>query len=335
MTTSNAPSAIDQAETTLNMNKWLKKIVSSTEFTTFIVLMVLVVVTTIFNPHFLSAPNLIALARGMSFTLIAAIGVTLTILIGEIDISVGSVAGFGAVLVTTLATTGKLPLILAFLIAILCCSIMGTTDGVLVVRYKVPPFVATIAMLFIARSLAMVITQGWPIYPLPEIMNKIGLLQPLGISVPFVVAIVLIIIGDIVLRKTVLGRKLYAIGDNKEVARLAGINVNSIKILTFTTCGILAGFAGMLQAFQLQTGQPTIGVGWELTCIAACAIGGISLLGGSGSLIGTFLGASVMAVLNNALVMLKINTHWQNVVVGVIMVSAVLFDLTRRSRRSK
>jgi ribose transport system permease protein len=316
------------------MKKGMNRITTTPEFTTVVVLLILVVVTTLMNNNFITTNNFRAMARGLSFTMIASIGVMLTILIGEIDVSVGSVAGFGAIMITFLATKFNVPLIPAFLITLVLCGLMGTVNGVLIVKYRLPPFVATIAMLYAARGLAMVITKGYPVYPLPDDMNKIGLMEPFGTSVAFISAVLLVVIAEFVLKKTVLGRRLYAIGDNKEVARLAGINVVRTKVLTFTVCGILAGFAGVLQGFQLQSGQPTIGTGWELTCIAACAIGGVSLLGGAGSIVGTFLGMWVMTVLNNALILCKVNAEWQNVVVGAIMVGAVLFDMLRRNRKT-
>jgi len=319
----------------LTANRLFKWIASTSEVTSFIVLVVVVSGTSLINSDFLQLSNIRAIMRMMSFTMIASIGVTLTILIGEIDISVGSVAGFGAIMATTLAAESGWPVPLAILFAIVTCAAMSTLTGTLIVRFKMPPFVAGIALLYTGRSAAMIITNGYPVYPLPETMNMIGQMEPFGTSVAFIVAIVMVIVGNFVLKKTILGRKLYAIGDNKEVAKLAGIKVERIKILTFSVCGACAGLAGIFQAMQMQTGQPTLGQGWELTCIAANAIGGVSLLGGSGSLVGTLLGMSVMSILNNALIMIKVNTHWQNVVIGMIMVAAVLLDLFRRTRKTK
>jgi ribose transport system permease protein len=318
-----------------SIKKFFNWAFSTKEITALIVLVAIVGLTSTVNRDFLNQNNIIVILRMMSFTLIASIGVTLTILIGEIDISVGSVAGFGAITSTVFAAYLRIPVPLAIPLALILCAGMATITGTLIVQFKMPPFVAGIAILYVGRAICMIVTNGYPVYPLPESMNKIGLMEPFGTSIAFVAAIVMVIVGSVILKYTVLGRKLYAIGDNKEVARLAGIKVEKIKILTFTVNGVCAGLAGIMQALQMQSGQTNIGQGWELNCIAACAIGGISLLGGAGSLIGTALGMTVMSTLNNALIMLKVNTHWQNVVIGAIMVAAVLLDLFRRTRKVK
>ena len=310
-----------------------KRILSSELMTTVMILIVIFLLISILSPYFLTKSNLIAVFRGMSFYVIAGIGMTLTLLVGEIDISIGSVAGMGAIMVTWLASRIGLPPVFAIIVTLVACSVVGLVNGVLVVKFKLPPFVATIAALYYARAIAMIITQGYVIYPISDIFIKIGEAAPLGLSWAGIVAIVLVVIFEFILRKTSYGRAILATGDNKEVAKLAGINIERTKISCFTLCSTLAAISGMMVAMQLESGQPTIGTGWELQVIAACAIGGISLLGGSGSMVGLFLGVCIMNILNNALVLLQVNTHYQDLVIGVVMVIAVLFDIYRRMKK--
>ena len=323
----------------------IKKILSSQLTTTVIIFIAIIAITslgTISAEHgslFLKTKNLVAVFRGMSFYVIAAIGMTLTLMIAEIDISIGSVAGMAAILMTYFSADpsnnmglGMSPVV-AIILTIIITAVIGYANGFLVVKMKLPPFVATIASLYYARAIAMIITQGYPVYPIPEVFVNIGSATPLGLSWPIIISVLFVALFEFVLRKTRFGRSILATGDNKEVAQLAGINVTRTKITCFIISSILAGISGMLLAMQLESGQPTIGQGWELQAIAGCAIGGISLLGGAGSFIGTFLGVTIMNVLNNALILFSVNTHYQNLVVGIVMVFAVTFDIFRRNRK--
>jgi len=314
-------------------NNRIRKILSSELMTTFIILLSICLIVSVASPFFLTQKNLVAVSRGMAFYIIASMGMTLTLMIAEIDISIGSVAGMSAILMTWLATDLGMHPLTAVLLTLVIAAIVGILNGILIVKFKLPPFVATIASLYYARAIAMIVTKGYPVYPIPEIFVKIGKSTPLGLSWPIIIAVILVILFEFVIRKTAYGRSILATGDNKEVARLSGINVDKVKISCFLLSSVLAAAAGMLLAMQLESGQPTIGQGWELQAIAACAIGGISLLGGAGSMLGTLMGVCIMNVLANALILLKVNTHWQNLVVGLVMVLAVLFDLYRRNKK--
>ncbi|MDD5018117.1 MAG: ABC transporter permease [Eubacteriales bacterium] len=334
----------EKHQMTLGMSP-IRKLLSSQLTTTVIIFVAIIIITSLgtikpeYGSLFLKSKNLVAVFRGMSFYVIAAMGMTLTLMIAEIDISIGSVAGMAAILMTFFSASPSnnmglgLPPVIAIVLTMIITAVVGMINGFLVVKLKLPPFVATIASLYYARAIAMIITQGYPVYPIPEAFVKIGSATPLGLSWPIIISILLVIAFEFVLRKTSFGRSILATGDNKEVAQLAGINVTRTKITCFIISSVLAGISGMLLAMQLESGQPTIGQGWELQAIAGCAIGGISLLGGAGSFIGTFLGVAIMNVLNNALILFSVNTHYQNLVVGIVMVLAVTFDIYRRNRK--
>jgi ribose transport system permease protein len=327
------------SETIIDKNKFtprdqLKRFMSHSETGTLIILAVLIIGTGLLNKNFYSLNNVTSILRALAFIMIVAIGETLVIITGEIDISVGSVAGLGAVLAPWFMTNG-LNVPLSIVLALVICGVIGFINGTVVTRLKVSSFIATIGMLYIARGVNMYITKGYPIYPLPDVVNNIGNSEPLGISVAFIIAIFLIIIFDTVLRRTVYGRKLYAVGDNTYVARIAGIDSERIKRSVYMICGVLAGLSGILLSAQLNNGTPTIGNGWELQVIAATAVGGISLNGGSGTILGTAIGVIILSTLNNSLVLLGIDTQVQTILTGVVMIAAVTFDTMKRSRKLK
>ena len=296
-------------------------------------LLLMTIIFSIANPNFFTGRNLAGICRGIAYLGIVAVGETLVILVGEIDISVGAVAGLGAAIGTHLAVNMGLSLPLAILASVLVCGLIGLFNGTLIVKYKLPAFIVTIGMMYIAEGAMMIVTKGKPVYPLPEIMCEVGRAQPFGTSVAFVVFLVLVVVFEFVLRKTSFGRSVYAVGDNISVANLAGIAVNRVKISLFVITSILAGVAGMLLAGQLETGSPSIGSGWELQVVAGTAIGGASLLGGSGSMVGTLIGILVLGVLNNGLVFLGLDAHWQTVAIGSVMILAVFADIIGRNKK--
>jgi ribose transport system permease protein len=316
--------------------KLLKKInrlvMQHSEVGVIIPFILLVLFIGILEPTFFSLNNISSVLRSAAFIGIVAIGQTLVILTGEIDVSVGSVAGLGAIMATWFMTHGVEP-VSACLFSLLLCGVVGFVNGVIVVKFSIPSFITTIGMLYIAKGITMTITNGYPIYPLPDLIKQLSSISPLGTSWAFICFILLIIVFNFILRKTIYGRNLFATGDNKEVAKLAGINVTRIKIISFLLSSIFAGIAGILLSFELLTGSPTIGSGWELLVVASVAIGGISLLGGSGSMIGTFFGVLILVTLNNGLVFLGISTHWQTVAVGVVMILAVMIDMFNRKKK--
>jgi ribose transport system permease protein len=286
------------------------------------------------SPSFLHPDSMTAMLRGMAFVGVIGVGQTLLMVAGEIDLSVGSVAGLSAVASAWLMKEAGCPVAVGVAGGILAGAAMGAINGVVTVCFRIPAFIATLGMLYIARGLNYLLCKGYPVYPLPESLKAFGGAEPLGLSWAFMVFVVLVAAGDLMLRQTVPGRMIYAVGGNREVARIAGIPTGVVKCMCFVLTGVTAALAGMLLMAQINVGQPEIGVGWELDVIAAVVIGGVSLFGGVGTVAGAFLGLVLMQVVRSGLVMTGANAHWQTVATGVIMITAVGIDLLRRRWRS-
>ena len=301
------------------------------------ILMPLVVFAAIFqtlSPSFLHPDSMAAMLRGMAFVGVIGVGQTLLMVAGEIDLSVGAVAGLSAVASAWLMKEAGCPVAVGVAGGMLVGAAMGAINGVVTVALRIPAFIATLGMLYIARGLNYLLCKGYPMYPLPASLKAFGGAEPLGLSWAFLVFVLLVVAGDFMLRTTVPGRMIYAVGGNREVARIAGIPTGMVKGACFVFTGMLAGLAGMLLMAQINVGQPEIGVGWELDVIAAVVIGGVSLFGGVGTVAGTFFGLVLMQVVRSGLVVTGVNTHWQTVATGVIMISAVGIDVLRRRWRS-
>jgi len=283
------------------------------------------------QPAFLSERNVRAILNVVSFVGIIAIGQTILLVAGEFDLSVGSVAGLSAVVAAKLMTALALPVPLAILGGIGVGALIGLVNGIVVVKFRIPAFIQTLGMLFIGQGLIQLVTDGYPVYPLPKAVADIGLTSiAFGLGWSFAFFIVAAIVADFVLRRTVLGRNMYATGGNPEVARLVGINTTTYKIGAFITVGALADIAGMFVMADLQSGTTSIGSGWELTVIAGVVVGGVSLFGGAGTIAGGVVGILMLKVVQSGLVVIGVNSNWQQIAVGAIMVLAVGLDILRR-----
>ena len=315
----------------LNAKPILRRILEVHEVGILIPFGIMIIIVGTVNPVLFELGSVKAMTRAYALFGIVAIGQTIVILTGEFDISVGSIAGFGAVLTMELASHSISPA-LALILALLACAGLGLINGLVVVKLKISSFITTIAMLYVARGLCFVITKGYPIYPIPDWMQELGLLEPFGTSFGFIFFLVLILFFQWMLFNTRHGKDLVAVGNNERVANLLGIKSERIKIGAFVISAVFACIGGFLLACQMQTAMADIGRGWELKVIAACAIGGISLLGGSGSFIGTFIGICFIALINNGLVLMNVGTHWQDIMMGVIMIFAVYMDLFKKKK---
>ena len=283
------------------------------------------------EPAFLSDRNIRAILTVVSFVGIIAIGQTILLVNGEFDLSVGSVAGLSAVSSAKLMTALALPVPLAIFGGMLVGAGVGLVNGLVVVRLRIPAFIQTLGMLFIGQGLIQVVTNGYPVYPLPPIVGDIGFAHPLfGLGWSFVFFIIAALIADFVLRRTVLGRNMYATGGNPEVARLVGINTGLYKIGAFIFIGVMSAIAGMFVMADLASGTTSIGNGWELAVIAGVVVGGVSLFGGAGTMAGGLSGILLLQVVQSGLVVIGVNANWQQIAVGVIMVLAVGLDILRR-----
>jgi ribose transport system permease protein len=310
--------------------KSLRRLLSVPETGILVPLVIAVVFFVCVDRSFLSPNSAAAMLRAVAFIGIIAVGQTWLMVAGEIDLSVGSVAGLCAVVAAWTMKHAGLPMEAGVAVGLAVGALAGLVNGLVAIRLGIPAFIATLGMLYIARGLNYLLCKGYPIYPLPERLTAFGKAEPCGVSWAFLILVATVVVGDFFLRKTVFGRKVLATGGNAEVARIAGINTHAVKISCYVLTGMSAALAGMLLMAQLNVGQPEIGSGWELDVIASVVIGGVSLFGGLGTVAGTFLGLLIMQVVRSGLVVSGVNTHWQTVAVGVIMIAAVGVDLLRR-----
>nr|WP_202483861.1 substrate-binding domain-containing protein [Streptomyces sp. SID8359] len=292
-------------------------------------LVVLLVAMSLLSGDFLTTQNLLNVGVQAAVTAILAFGVTFVIVSAGIDLSVGSVAALSATVLAWSATSAGVPVVLAVLLAIVTGIACGFVNGALISYGKLPPFIATLAMLSIARGLSLVISQGSPI-AFPDSVSRLG--DTLGgwLPVPVLVMIAMGLLTALILGRTFIGRSMYAIGGNEEAARLSGLRVKRQKIVIYALSGLFAAVAGIVLASRLVSAQPQAAQGYELDAIAAVVIGGASLAGGVGKASGTLIGALILAVLRNGLNLLSVSAFWQQVVIGVVIALAVLLDTLRR-----
>ncbi|KDN72778.1 substrate-binding domain-containing protein [Streptomyces olindensis] len=292
-------------------------------------LIVLVIAMSALSGDFLTTDNLLNVGVQAAVTAILAFGVTFVIVSAGIDLSVGSVAALSATVLAWSATSAGVPVFLAVLLAIATGIVCGLVNGVLISYGKLPPFIATLAMLSVARGLSLVISEGSPI-AFPDSVSHLG--DTLGgwLPVPVLVMVVMGLLAAFVLGRTYIGRSMYAIGGNEEAARLSGLRVKKQKLAIYAFSGVFAAVAGVVLAARLSSAQPQAADGYELDAIAAVVIGGASLAGGTGKASGTLIGALILAVLRNGLNLLNVSAFWQQVVIGVVIALAVLFDTLRR-----
>lgn len=285
----------------------------------------LMAVLSLLSPSFLTVSNLLNIARQVSINAILAAGMTFVILTAGIDLSVGSVLAYaGAIMAGLLA--GGTPLVVSIGAGLAVGALLGLVNGAVVTKGKVQPFIATLAMLTIARGATLVYTDGRPITGLPDAFVWLGAGDVGRVPVPVIIMALVFLAAHLILARTVLGRYVYAIGGNEEAARLSGVNVIFYKALVYAISGVLSAVSAVILTARLNSAQPTAGAGYELDAIAAVVLGGTTLAGGEGSIGGTLLGAFIIGVINNGLNLLNVNPFYQQVVKGVVILLAVLLD---------
>lgn len=306
------------------------------KFQSLVALIILCLVIGLLSDKFFTASNGWNVMRQISVNICISVGMTMVVLTAGIDLSVGSILAFcGAVTAGLLRNGLEVPsgnlyigftVLGAILAGIAVGSALGAFNGWTITRFKVPPFVATLAMLTIARGMTMLWTKGFPISGLGDDFLYLGTGWFLGIPLPVWISGIVVLVAVIITRKTRLGRYIYAIGGNESAARLSGINISRVKVIVYAIAGGLAAVGGLIVTSRLNSAQPNAGVSYELDSIAAVVIGGTSLSGGKGSIMGTVLGAVIIGVLNNGLVLLNVSPFWQQVVKGGVILLAVIID---------
>lgn len=296
-------------------------------------LLVLIIFFALTTEHFLSPNNISNILTQITINLILAIGMTFVILIGGIDLSVGSMLAFCAVVAGTVMTIPDLSVFEAVTFAILASvatgALCGFLNGWISAFWGLPSFIVTLGMLNIARGAALQTTDARTIYSFPQSFNDFGSIMFFGVPVVFLIALALVFIAWVILSKTVFGRLLYGIGNNEEAVRLAGHSLMFYKVSAFTIAGVLVGIAAIVYMARLNIASPIIGIGFELNAIAAVIIGGTSLNGGRGSVIGTLLGACIIGVLANGLILYGLSDFMRQMITGVVIILAVIIDKYR------
>lgn len=318
-----------------NVRGRLKRMMGTYEFGITLSLILLILLISVLTPRFLSTTNLMNVARNFSFNAATAVGQAFVIVAGGIDLSVGSIISLSGVITPLLLQNGW-GLWTAVAAGIGVGAICGLTNGLLVTKAKMPPLIPTLGMLSIAQGLALVITRGRPITSFGEqgsdfIALGSGYLFGV-IPNPVVYMCLVVVVGWLILTRTPLGYSIYAIGGNQEASRLSGIPVDRIKTLTYVMSGAIAALTGILLASRLSVGNATNGQGRELEVIAAVVIGGISLSGGKGTVGAVLVGSAIIGVIRNAMVLVRISSFWQEVVIGCVIILAVLLDRLRHRR---
>jgi len=296
-------------------------------------LIVLCVALSIAAPKFLSSYNLGIVIRQVSFVAIVAMGQTMVLLTGGIDLSVGSVAGFTAILGANMMAHTPLNPYVACLAAVLIGLAIGALSGFFVAYVKINAFIVTLGMGEICAGLNLVITRGYPVLGVPTTFNFLGQGMIGPVPFPVVVMLILTVALTFILTSIPYGRAIYVIGDNENAARLAGIQVARIKMSVYAISGVLASLAGMIFVSRVNAGQPTVGPSWLMPSITAAIIGGTTLSGGEGTIIGAIIGAVFMGVLSNGIVLLDISAYWERVIIGLVVIVAVLIDVVRKRGR--
>jgi ribose transport system permease protein len=307
------------------------RILQSKESAIFLALLIIMAVITYVAPKFLSASNLFLISRQISFVAIVAFGELFVILTGGIDLSVGSLMALAG-MAAAFAMNAGIPVPEAVAIGLLVGLAMGAVNGALISYVNIPPFIVTLGMLSTASGLVLGITKGWPITNIPASFLPVAQGAFLRLPIPLWIAAGLAVIGHVVLTYTAFGRRTYAIGGNEQATFLSGINVKRIKFILYMISALGASIAGIILVARFNSAQADTGRGWELDAIAAAVIGGTSLAGGSGSILGVVIGACIMGVIRNGLVLMRVSSYWQTAIIGIIIVLAAGLDRLKAKR---
>jgi len=304
------------------------------QFLAFASLIVIFIFFSVASPNFLNYGNVTAILFSTVVIGTLALGTTFVIITGGIDLSIGTGMALCAVISGVLVVKAGLPVPLGVLGAVLFGGLIGLVNGLNIALLKIPPFIATLAMMLVAQGLALVISNSTPIYfndaPSYSKISTGNLIPGLNLPNAVIVLAVLAVVSAVLLNRTILGRYTYSIGSNEEATALSGINTRKWKVLIYTLAGLFIGLAGVLISARLGSAQPATGQGYELQAIAAVVIGGTSLTGGKGSIVGTVIGALIISVLNNGLQIMSIPQEWQNVILGCVILIAVYADMARK-----
>lgn len=309
--------------------RWLKRNMGA-----LIALVFMCVLLSVTTESFLVSTNILSTLRNVCVNCLIAFGITCVLISGGIDLSVGSVAAASGVAAVQLANA-EFPLLVCVLAALCLGAIVGLINGTVVSNTDLPPFIVTLAMQITVRGVSYILTGGQPSQCTNENFNRLGSGNLFGLPIPVLIVVIAMIILFFIMNRTQFGRHVYAVGGNREAAKYAGVNVKWVQIRVFMISGVMAALAGIVLAARLYSGQPNVGEGFERDAIAASVLGGTSMGGGVGTLGGTVIGVLIIGVLNNGMNLLRIDTYWQYVVKGLVILGAVYIDYVKRMHAMK
>lgn len=322
-------------ETQVGNRRWERINAFLSKYGIVLILLAMFIAFSLLSEGFFTPRNIFNIIRQISFMGLIAIGVTMVIITGGIDLSSGSVLALVAVIATSLAQLPEsatlkyeglnLPVIVPIVVGLLVGALCGLINGSIIAKFRIPPFIATLGMMTVARGFALIYSNK-PLSQLTPEYNFIGQGAILGIPFPVIILLLVAVLAHIMLNNVPFGRYIYALGGNEQAARISGVNIDRVKIGVYTIAGLLSGLAGLVVSSRVGSGQPGQGVGIELDAIAAAVIGGTSLSGGIGTIWGTIVGALIIGVLDNGLILLNVDQYWITIVKGTIIVVAVIID---------
>lgn len=313
----------------------IKKVLHKSEMGAILPLAALLIVAAFVNPQFLQMRNLFDILRTAAYSLIVAVPLTFLMAEGQLDLSIGAVTSLGGV-VCVMAMVNGCPVILSIIIGLIAGAGVGFVNGIMVVKYQLPAFIATLGMQYAINGLISIITGNKQITGVPAAFRLIAQTRVFEIlTVVVIYALVICVIGHLILARTKFGRYALAVGGNRETARLAGINVSKMQILVFTAVGLFAAATGILMASRFASAQPSAGSGTELTIMASVIIGGTSMFGGNGTVFGSAVGCILFASISNALILMGVPSYWQNLIFGIVLIVAIFIDRYRQKAIQK
>ncbi|MFN2218671.1 MAG: ABC transporter permease [Anaerolineae bacterium] len=313
----------------------LRDIFARQEFGVVMILLVMVVFLSLYTDTFLTSTNIFNILRAFSWIAISAFGQCLVIITTGVDLSVGSVMGLSGLASAMLLVRG-VPVPLAVVGGLAAGFVVGMANGLMITKGKLPPFIATLGTLLMARGICNGLTGGWPVRDLPQSFRTLGQhdipIGNVGVPLPLIFVLILAVITSLFLSRTTWGYRIYAVGGNEEATRLSGISTDKIKIMVYTLCGLLTAVGGVLMTARLGVAAPLAGWGYELDVIAAAVVGGTSFSGGEGTILGVLVGAAIMQVLRTGLVLVGVSAYWLQAVQGFVIVTAIMLDQLRKRR---
>lgn len=316
-------------------NKISIKNISISKIGVYVILVFIFLFFSVLTSTFMTTKNILNICRQVSMIGICSVGMTMVLLTGGIDISVGSLIALVGVVSSKLMVETSMPIIPAMLIGIAVSTLAGLFTGIMVAKFKIPALISTLAMLTIARGIAFILTKGIPIYGLPEAVKILGQGYLFSIPIPVIIMLITFLFGWWLLEKTRYGRHVYAIGGNEEVARLSGINVDWTKIKIYGLSGFFAGLSGVIMLSRINSGQPATSQGFEMDVITGAVLGGVSVAGGEGRIVNVIAGVMIMGILGNGMTLLNMDEYWQWVVKGLVLLFAVAFDNIQKKKLRK